>query len=91
MEATTVAQRRFPFVLIATLGLLLSMAAAANAETVLITGANSGIGLEFTKQYLARGFNVIATHRRSELPATLAELSAKYKSCLLTHLTLPTN
>jgi len=54
----------------------------ANAQTVLITGANSGIGLEFTKQYLARGFNVIATHRRSDLPPTLAELSAKYKSLL---------
>ena len=53
---------------------------AAMAQTVLVTGANSGIGLEFTKQYLARGWTVIATHRRSELPATLAELSAKYKT-----------
>ena len=59
---------------------LLFVAAAANAETVLITGANSGIGLEFTKQYLARGWAVIATHRRSEVPATLAELSAKHKA-----------
>jgi NAD(P)-dependent dehydrogenase (short-subunit alcohol dehydrogenase family) len=52
----------------------------ANAETVLVTGANSGIGLEFTKQYAARGWTVIATHRRSEVPATLAELSMKYKT-----------
>jgi NAD(P)-dependent dehydrogenase (short-subunit alcohol dehydrogenase family) len=52
----------------------------ANAETVLVTGANSGIGLEFTKQYAARGWTVIATHRRSEVPATLAELSRKYKT-----------
>ena len=52
----------------------------ANAETVLITGANSGIGLEFTKQYAARGWTVIATHRRSEVPATLAGLSSKYKT-----------
>jgi len=56
--------------------------AVANAETVLVTGANSGIGLEFTKQYLARGWTVIGTHRRSEIPATLADLSAKYKSLL---------
>lgn len=54
--------------------------AAAAAQTVLVTGANSGIGLEFTKQYLARGWTVIATHRRSELPATLAELTRKYKT-----------
>ena len=52
----------------------------ASAETVLVTGANSGIGLEFTKQYLARGWTVIATHRRSEVPKTLADLQAKYKT-----------
>jgi NAD(P)-dependent dehydrogenase (short-subunit alcohol dehydrogenase family) len=56
-------------------------AAAANpapAETVLITGANSGIGLEFAKQYAAKGWTVIATHRRSAVPATLAELEAGF-------------
>ena len=52
----------------------------ADAQTVLITGANSGIGLEFTKQYLTRGWTVIGTHRRSEVPATLADLSAKFKT-----------
>ena len=52
----------------------------ADAQTVLVTGANSGIGLEFTKQYLARGWAVIATHRRSEVPKTLADLQAKYKT-----------
>ena len=52
----------------------------ADAQTVLVTGANSGIGLEFTKQYLTRGWSVIATHRRSELPKTLADLQAKYKT-----------
>lgn len=50
----------------------------AAAETVLITGANSGIGLEFTKQYAARGWDVIATHRRSGTPKTLAEVVARY-------------
>lgn len=53
--------------------------AVASAETVLVTGANSGIGLEFARQYAARGWNLIVTHRRAELPKTLADLSAKYK------------
>jgi NAD(P)-dependent dehydrogenase (short-subunit alcohol dehydrogenase family) len=52
--------------------------ASAQAETVLITGANQGIGLEFTKQYAARGWNVIATHRRSTTPEELAKLSQQY-------------
>lgn len=33
------------------------------ARTVLITGANRGIGLEFVKQYVAKGYRVIATCR----------------------------
>jgi NAD(P)-dependent dehydrogenase (short-subunit alcohol dehydrogenase family) len=53
-------------------------AAPASAETVLITGANSGIGLEFTRQYMAKGWTIIATHRRPETPATLAEIASRY-------------
>jgi NAD(P)-dependent dehydrogenase (short-subunit alcohol dehydrogenase family) len=48
------------------------------ADTVLITGANQGIGLEFAKQYAARGWTVIATHRRPTTPEELATLAAKY-------------
>src|SRR5262252_4852215 len=50
----------------------------ALAETVLITGANSGIGLEFAKQYAAKGWTVIATHRRNGVPDTLAKLVAEF-------------
>jgi NAD(P)-dependent dehydrogenase (short-subunit alcohol dehydrogenase family) len=50
----------------------------ANAQTVLVTGANSGLGLEFTKQYAAEGWTVIATHRRRDVPETLAEVVARY-------------
>lgn len=55
-----------------------AMSTAAFAETVLITGSNSGIGLDFAKRYAARGWLVIATHRRDTIPDTLKELSAKY-------------
>lgn len=66
--------------LLAALTLLTSAALSltAMAETVMITGANSGIGLEFAKQYAAQGWTVIATHRRAEPPKSLVELAAKY-------------
>ncbi len=64
---------------LATAAMAIGMAAnVALAETVLITGANQGIGLEFAKQYAARGWTVIATHRRSSTPEELAKLAEKY-------------
>jgi NAD(P)-dependent dehydrogenase (short-subunit alcohol dehydrogenase family) len=63
-------------ILLATL--LVALPAAALADTVLITGANSGIGLEFARQYAAKGWTVIATHRRSTAPESLADLAKKY-------------
>ena len=80
-EATAVAHTRHLFAAITLVVLSLPIGTGvAHAQTVLVTGANSGIGLEFTKQYLARGWTVIATHRRSELPATLDELTRRYKT-----------
>lgn len=59
--------------------LLISLiCSVASAETVLITGANQGIGWEFTKQYAEKGWHVIATHRRQGIPDTLKELTDKY-------------
>ncbi|MDB9741401.1 SDR family oxidoreductase [Akkermansiaceae bacterium] len=47
-------------------------------KTVFITGANRGLGLEFVKQYLAKGYLVIGTTRSlegaEELVATGAEV-----------------
>lgn len=53
-------------------------ATSAYAKTVLITGSNSGIGLEFAKQYAAKGWDVIATHRRSSAPESLVALRSEY-------------
>lgn len=46
------------------------------ANTVVITGANRGIGLSFTQQYLARGYTVYAACRNAsdELKASGAKL-----------------
>ena len=75
----TNSRRPFAAIILAVLSVT-AIPAAAGAQTVLITGANSGIGLEFAKQYAARGWNLILTHRRSDLPKTLADLTAKYKN-----------
>ena len=61
-------------VFFAALGLMVN----AFAATVFITGSNSGIGLEFAKEYAAEGWKVIATHRRSTTPESLADLQARY-------------
>ncbi len=58
--------------------IVLLIASPVAADTVLITGANSGIGLEFAKQYAAKGWTVIATHRRSGVPESLAPLLAEH-------------
>jgi NAD(P)-dependent dehydrogenase (short-subunit alcohol dehydrogenase family) len=50
----------------------------ARAETVLITGSNQGIGLEFAKEYAARGWTVIATERRDSVPEELVRLQQMY-------------
>ncbi len=47
--------------------------ASADAGTVLITGANRGIGLEYARQFQARGYRVIGTARN---PAEATELAA---------------
>ena len=46
---------------------------AIQAETVLITGANRGLGLEFARQFKEKGWKVIGTARK---PAEAKELNA---------------
>ena len=52
---------------------------------VLITGSNRGIGLEFTKQYLERGWTVIATARKPEKAEDLKQLGIQYPDRLSIH------
>ena len=66
------------FLAAAAVSILSMVTFAATADTVLITGSNRGIGLEFAKEYAAKGWNVIATHRRDTIPDTLKVLSGKY-------------
>ncbi len=60
------------------MGCALATPSATCAETVLITGANSGLGLEFVKQYAAKDWTVIATHRRDGVPESLAAVVAAH-------------
>ena len=46
-------------------------------HTVLITGANRGIGLELARQYTAAGWQVIGTARKPEQAAELRALNAR--------------
>ena len=52
---------------------------------VLITGSNRGIGLEFAKQYLERGWTVIATARKPEKAEDLKQLGIQYPDRLSIH------
>ncbi|MDA0687710.1 MAG: SDR family oxidoreductase [Proteobacteria bacterium] len=52
-------------------------------STVLITGSNRGIGLEFVKQYLDRGHRVLATCRNPDDKGELADLAAANHSVTL--------
>lgn len=76
---------------IAALMLLLTSAIPARAAdtyvpTVLITGANRGIGLEYVRQYAARGWTVIATARKPGEATELKGLAAANPAILVEQL-----
>jgi len=52
-------------------------AVVTDTRTVLITGANRGIGLEFARQYSKAGWTVIGTARDPDTAAELNQLAAK--------------
>jgi NAD(P)-dependent dehydrogenase (short-subunit alcohol dehydrogenase family) len=53
--------------------------------TVLITGANRGLGLEFASQYAAGGWRVIAGCRQPKTARDLAKLAAKSDGRISVH------
>lgn len=66
-------------------GMLLAIATLAQAETtepptVLITGSNRGIGLEFARQYADQGWTVIATCRTPTAADELNSIAAEHTS-----------
>ena len=54
-----------------------------HAATVLITGSDRGLGLEFARQYAARGDTVIATCRHPEKATELQSLAADKKNVVV--------
>ena len=54
--------------------------ALAQQPTVLVTGSNRGIGLEFVRQYAAKGWSVIATTRRPLQADRLQQLARQHDS-----------
>jgi NAD(P)-dependent dehydrogenase (short-subunit alcohol dehydrogenase family) len=56
--------------------------------SVLITGTNRGIGLEFVEQFLARGDRVFATCRNPSTEGRLQELAAQHQGLELLQLDL---
>jgi len=58
----------------------------AHAATVFITGADRGLGLEFTRQYAARGDTVIATCRHPSSASELQALAGKSKRVVIAQL-----
>ncbi len=53
---------------------------AAAKSTVLVTGANRGLGFEFAKQYHAAGWNVVGTAREPNAAAELKALGVRVEA-----------
>ena len=66
---------------------LVSIAAIDDtASTVLVTGANRGLGFEFARQYAADGWNVIATARKPDAAEDLQALAREYPQVVIEQL-----
>ena len=68
-----------------------AVAIAAKPPTVLITGSSRGIGFELTKQYAAKGWQVIATCRRPSQADALRGLARQYPHVVVEQLDVTDN
>jgi NAD(P)-dependent dehydrogenase (short-subunit alcohol dehydrogenase family) len=60
-----------------------AFAQGLKSPAVLITGSNRGIGLEFVRQYAAKGWFVIATTRRPERAQRLQQIAANHDNVVV--------
>ena len=60
-------------------------------STVVVTGANRGLGLEFVKQYAEAGWTVIAAARDPEKAAELKRLATSHKNIAVAALDVSNN
>ncbi|MDZ4347994.1 MAG: SDR family oxidoreductase [Xanthomonadaceae bacterium] len=60
--------------------LVAAPAVAEPTQTVLITGANRGIGLEYARQFAAKGYRVIGTARNPAEAGELAEVADRVEA-----------
>jgi len=58
----------------------------SDTTTVMITGANRGIGLEYVRQLSARGWNIIATARKPADATDLQAIAAEYPQLVVEQL-----
>lgn len=85
---------RFLLLVLAAVCIMNSVPAAAAktsataGPTVLITGSNRGIGLEFVRQYAAAGWRVIATCRHPDQAEALQEIAAGHSNVTIKRLDL---
>jgi NAD(P)-dependent dehydrogenase (short-subunit alcohol dehydrogenase family) len=72
-------------------GVTLAGTIDASRPTVLVTGANRGIGLAFTQHYIGAGWNVLAAVRAPERATELLELAETYEHLVIEQLDVTDN
>jgi len=60
-------------------------------STILITGANRGLGLEFVHQYAADGWEVLATSQQPKQSAELEQITMQHPKVVLHRLDVTNN